>query len=73
MEVAYDWAKVERALALRQMTKQELADAIGVSRQTLYKMQSGTHSFRRANAMAIAYALDIQVEELEAEAELVSG
>lgn len=73
MEAVYSWEKVEALLAQRQMTKTELAERLGMNRGGLWKIQNGDYSFRKANALAIAYVLGVKVEELEADRELVRG
>ena len=55
---------VRRQRTLHEMTQQQLADRIGVTRQTILSIEKGRYTPSVALALRIAAALDVQVEDL---------
>ena len=49
---------------LQEMTQQDLADRVGVTRQTILSIEKGKYTPSVALALALADALDVTVETL---------
>ena len=50
--------------AMRRMTQQELADRVGVSRQTIMQLEKNKYNPSLKLAYTIAQVLDVKLEEL---------
>lgn len=61
-----DTKKLKAALALRGMTAGDLADRIGMSRQSISYKMNNIREFRVKEIVSIAEALNLTLEEKEA-------
>ena len=57
-------SNVRRHRLLAEMTQQELADRVGVTRQTILSIEKGKYTPSVALALCIAEVFDVRVEEL---------
>jgi len=56
--------KLKEARAKRNMSQQELADMVGVSRNTISSLETGQYEPTAKLALVLAIALDMKFEDL---------
>lgn len=57
-------SKIHVFRAMRRMTQQELADAVGVSRQTIVQLERNRYNPSMLLAYSIARVFDVSIEDL---------
>lgn len=68
-----NWKHLDDLLDQHGITRAELARQLGVNKSYIHHLQSGYRAAKPQTIYAIAYLLDVPVEELEEQPEPVHG